>query len=331
MRRERLSAQLVADIREVQALTEIREDKIGSRLDALKEQTRRKEAMVVRLLQEGADPNARDFASQQPRFWEMTLSLLNRMFGHQPAPESLPPSALAIAVQADDTVVATALLQAGASDVNAKIQPTGDSDQFPLVNYSVHLGNLEIVKALCAHRADLHKRTLWGHPILEAVLAGQTSYRYPQNKAADISQRYDVGRRTEIFHLLQAQGVQYEANSKDGYERLLEAVDGNFLEVTKELLAAGVSPNAKQEWSHSFPYAPLRCAVEHNNPALVKLLLQYGAPKDANSEKLLLEHRAGIHPWGNRGAEIHRFGHKRNLSVYSSLTPTRIGEYGAKR
>jgi ankyrin repeat protein len=320
LRQDRLSAQLIATLKEVPSHFEIDYDaeaeKIAQGRERLKQVTRRKEVQVARLLQEGADPNVRDFGTVKRSFWEEAKFLLKQMFKHSPATASLPRSALSIAVQADNTVMVTALLKAGANDVNAEIETTdGRNYRFPLVNYAANVGNLEIVKELCAREADIHKLNSQSEIILQSALEGSGRYDVPSNRDADVAWLLDHRRRTEIFHLLQAKGAKVEANSETGHALLFAAAGGDFLELTRELLAAGVPANARPEWVVYPPeFTALDYAVTIDDIALVKLLLQYGAStEDAHSEaailyvkspavaRLLLVHGADIHAICRRG------------------------------
>ena len=317
LRRQRLSAQFLAAIKDIQAVSDINhdpdDDKGQRRREKLKTRILNAETTAVRLLQAGADPDVRDFATVKRTFWEEAKFLLKRMFRHSSASASLSPSALAMAVQADDAVIVTALLNAGANDVNAYLETNGNDSRFPLVNYGAYSGNLEIVKELCVHRADIHRLSHnsipQGEPILQSTLEGSNQYRSYMHKVTDLSEILDRRRRTEIFHLLLAKGARYEANSKEGYELLSAATAGDFLEVTREMLAAGVPPNASPKWLDNSPdNTPLANAVNTDDIPLVKLLLQYGADtRDVHSESpilsarspkmaaLLLAHGADIH------------------------------------
>jgi ankyrin repeat protein len=312
LRQERLSAQLLATVKEEPSLSAIdyykAQDTTRPDREYFKPQILRNEATVVRLLQEGADPDVRDLAIVERPFWEKIKFLLKGILKHTSASADLSPSALAIAVQTNDTVIVTALLKAGARDVNAEITIFSDGGgeyhtQYPLINYSAYVGNLEIVKELCAHGADIHKLDSEGAPILQSALEGGT-FETAFEKDTDGLVVQDRRRRTELFHLLLAKGAKYEANSKIGYALLSAAVAGDFLDLTRELLAAGVPPDAKPGWPvDSSDESPLDSAVANDDFTLVKLLLQYGASaRDAildarNPEmaRLLLAHGADIH------------------------------------
>ena len=323
MRRERLSAQLLTTLKDLQSLAyttyNAEEDKNGRELGRLKQQVRSDEGKAVRLLQAGADPDVRDFASVKRDFWQEAKFLLKRMFRHSPASASLPRSALSFAVEADDAVIVMALLKAGANDVNAEIETPGGFNRFPLVNYGAYNGNLEIVQELCAHGADVHKLSSTSvpevEPILQTTLEGTSRYSGSLHNFMEVSQNLERKRRTEIFHLLLAKGAKYEANSKEGYALLRAAAESDFLEVTRELLAAGVPPNARPKWLDYTPeFSPLDAASNNDDIPLVKLLLQYGAlTRDPQSESpvlglkstemanLLMQHGADIHAIHTRG------------------------------
>ena len=319
LRQERLSAQLLTAIKDVQAISERNYDpaydKHNQKLNALKQQAARDEVKTVRLLQEGADPNVCDFAAGRRTFWEEMRFLLKRMFRRSPTSANLSRSSLAIAVQVDDTAIAAALLKAGANDVNAELDTPSGDDRYPLVSFGAYNGNLEIVTSLCAHGADLRRQSVDGTAVLLATLEGTGRYIPPNVQNAGVFPALNHKRRTEIFHLLLANGVRYDPNSKEGYALLSAAAEGDFLELTQELLAAGVLPNAKREWLGYPPeYSPLDDAVINDDIALVKLLLRHGAStRDAGSEppilyvkspqmaRLLLAHGADLHATQMRG------------------------------
>jgi ankyrin repeat protein len=328
LRQERLSGQLLTTLKDVQSISEINYDpedgKDVRQRESLKKQIRLDEAKAVRLIQEGADPNVRDFPMVKRTLWEEVKFLLKRTFRRPSAATSLPHSALAIAVQGEDAVIVNALLNAGANDVNAEIETDGDALKFPLVNYGAYTGNLEIVRGLSAHGADLHKISRnyipEGETILHSVLEGSNLYRSYRHKVTDVSDDLDRKRRIEIFHLLLAKGVHYEPNSKEGYELLCAATGRDLAELTRDMLAAGVPPNPQPKWLDTPPeYPPLDSAVASDDIAAVKLLLQYGARiRDEHEEapilyvkslkmaKLLLGLGADIHAvqnWGKRSGE----------------------------
>jgi len=327
-RQERLSAQLLTALKDLYSIAEIdydpADDKNGSQRQALKQEAVRKEAQVVRLLQEGADPNIRDFGPVKRGFWEEAKFLLKQIFGRHSAADALPPSALAFAVQADDAVVVAALLKAGANDVNAEIATQDGEIRSPLVNYGAYNGNLEIVKDLCAHGADIHKLIQGyaptGAPILLCTLSGSNRYRSYQHRVMEVSEDLERQHRVEIFHLLLAKGAKYEVNAPEGYALLSAAVEDDLLALTRELLAAGVLPNANPDWPDDPPeITALDYAAMTDDSALVNLLLEHGAlTNDDRSEpsilyaqspgiaKLLLKHGAdlqGVRMRGKRSGE----------------------------
>ncbi|MCW3053522.1 MAG: Ankyrin repeat protein 17 [Chthonomonadales bacterium] len=276
-------------------------------LKDFKNQIRNGEAEVVLLLHEGADPNVRDTVAVNRGFWEEVEFLLKRMLRPPSASTTLPRSALAFAVQAKNTAIATALLKAGANDVNAEVE-THSGHRYTLVNYSAYSGNLEITRELCAHGADLRLNSS-RDSILQSALGGRADISidliYSEKNAL---KQPEIVRRTEIFHLLEAKEVTYKANSGEGYALLLIAAAHGLPGVTRELLAAGVPPDAKPMTYDAREDSPLDVAVYNDDLPLVQLLLQYGASTrraDADSPmlyvrspqvaKLLLAHGADLH------------------------------------
>jgi ankyrin repeat protein len=298
LRQERLSAQLLATVKDLPSDADItydaEDEKSGQGRERVKQRTLQDEAKAVRLLQEGADPNVRDFAAVKRTFWQEMKFLLQRFLKRPSAAGPLPRSALAIAVKADNAVIVTALLKAGANDVNAETVTYVDGLKFPLVNYGAYNGNYEIVGELCAHGADIHKfgesYVAEGEPILQTVLSGSNRYHDRSNEDEKAAEVLDRKHRTEIFHLLLTKGERYEPNSKTGHLLLLAAAEGSFLEITRELLDAGVPVRARPEWIDYPPeMSPLDAAVSNDHIALMQLLLERGAPtRDPNSEPPIL-------------------------------------------
>jgi len=297
LREDLLSAQLITVLKDLYPPLKIADDPKGLYRQRAIPQNREKEAEALHLLKEGASPNARDIATCPHSFWEEVRYLMRRMSEPPPNPAVLPPSALAIAVQADDTVIATALLKAGANDVNAEIDPTNVDFRFPLVNYAAYQGNLEIVQALCAHGANLHKRSHNHNPVdyyfpepereplvrpaeeplLQSVLRGGVEDILDDQPRAPEA-LLDRKRRVAIFHLLLTQGAKYDPNGQEGYALLAVAAEGDYLEVARELLEAGVLPNADPDWLDDPPsVTPLDYAVRTDDLPLVELLLRKGA------------------------------------------------------
>lgn len=347
-REERLSAQLLVSVRDLQILSivsvEPEDDKDGHVRANLKQQGIDDEARVVRLLQEGADPNVRELGSVQRTSWEEIKFLVTRMFKRPSASVPQPPSALAIAVQAGDTVSVTALLKAGANDIHAEIEPNSGG-RYPLVNFSAFAGNLEIVQELCAKGADIHRSDYQGMSALRSAL-GESYWYVHEAEFKGKEPALNRNRRTEIFHVLLAKGARYQANSKEGYDLLYAAVDEGFLELTQELLASGVSPNAQRKWLTTLPeYTLLDAAVEKDNIALATLLLQHGAStqekqaeppmpcvKSVEMARLLLQHGADPNDRGSEGLTAIQLAKLRaSPSSDAAGIVALLKDYGAKR
>jgi len=285
-RQERLSAQLLAVVKE--GLLHSHRDSGGQ---AQGDSFPSSEVEVTRLLQAGADPNARDDPENNRTLREEIWYLLRRMFTHPVSGQSLPPSALNIAVHAGDASIVTVLLQAGADDINAEIlSPVA---RYPAVNYAAQFGDLEVVWALCIRRADLNRTDSEGESALLVSLEAldNEAVAYDRATAADVDR--ERKRRSEIFHLLLAQGAHFQAGSQ-GQALLCAAAEGGFFDVARELLAAGVSPDAawhKPDGTQAL--SPLAAAVKNEDLPLVKLLLQQGATtKDPSRESpLVFAHR----------------------------------------
>lgn len=319
-RRLQLSARLIAAIKQIQELEDSPDDADGDNPKVLgpketQEKVRRGEALALRLIQEGADPNTRDFAVVKRTFWQDVRFLLEQTFGRRSGSKSLPPSALALAVQADNASIVKALLKAGANDVDAVLEYAESGAHFALVNYGVYEGNLEIVQGLCDHRAKLTQGSVdfsgQSLGLLLTTLQGDPGYRYGRyrHQVTEFAKRREREQRTEIFHLLLSKGVRYIPHSEEGYSLLCAAAEHAFAELVQEMLAAGVPPKAPSRWIGSpADCSPLDYAVMNDDIPLVKLLLQHGASaRDIRLEEpmafaespemadLLLKHGADPH------------------------------------
>lgn len=279
IRRERLSAELIATVKAAQALREevwisLKNDPNAAEAYTRyqEERNRRKrqfEAKVALLLKEGADPNAHDLDPVHRNLWEEIAALLHRTFR---APAVSPSSSvLALAVEADDAGMVKALLNAGAGDVNAEIHDGGE--RYPLVNYAAALDDLEMVQALCEHGADIHRTSDEENLPHQSILLTALAIEIGQLRYGD-----DHRKHAEVFHYLLARGATYQPKSREGYDLLCAATESDLPEVARELLMAGAPPNppADPNVSH-WDESPLINAVTTADIALVDLLLQYGA------------------------------------------------------
>jgi len=77
-------------------------------------------------------------------FWAEAKLLLKRMLKRPSASGGLPRSALAIAVENDDTVIGDRLAESRCKRRKRVIQVRDIDDRYPLVNYAARAGNLEI-------------------------------------------------------------------------------------------------------------------------------------------------------------------------------------------
>ena len=314
MRQERLSGQLLTTIKSVLSRWEpYYGDDEKAEQEKVKQQNRKDEVTVMRLLREGADPNVRDFPVRKRTLWEEVRFRLKRVLKPPPASGTLPPSALALAVQADDTAITTALLKAGADDVNGRVDFGQGVQSAPLVNYAASVANLEIVRALCAHGADIHQRGLFQSTpdasVLLSALGNDCEYTDTMILYTNEKTRRKGKVRIEIFRLLLTLGAKYDPESAEGASLLDAATQGDYLEVVQQLLAAGVPPHIEGDPADGCAdYTPLDNAVATDDINLVRLLLRYGASvrekgaeppillaRSAKMAQLLLEHGADIH------------------------------------
>jgi hypothetical protein len=125
--------------------------------------------------------------------------------------------------------------------------------------------------------ADIHKHSKGslseGYSILESALAAHDTPLIPLHRSMKAAEVLVRQRREEIFHFLRAQGATYWADSEEAEALLCAAAENDLMEPARELLVAGVSPNANPDTGHA-NYAPLAFAVENDDIPLVQLLLQ---------------------------------------------------------
>jgi len=110
--------------------------------------------------------------------------------------------------------------------------------------------------------------------------AGDTYSGYALSSAATLG-------HTEIVQLLLDRGANVDIASDDGYRPLIEAIAANQTPIVQLLLERGADPNRM-----AASLTPLEFAIQDNNVAAVKLLLQAGATvKPADGRDLLAKAR----------------------------------------
>jgi len=270
---------------------------------------RQKDGVDVQiLLRQGADPNAREIPTPPPAtFQQRLLALLDLLRGRRPQPPPDAPSALMLAVQTDSAPIVTSLLDAGAKDVDARIEETNESTTTatPLLCQAAQAGNLEIVQALLNHGADREAKDTKGETAL--IMAASRNTLYDENSAIIPSaRRYSAEtKQTDIVRLLLERGTNIQAADSEGCTALAEAAGQDNLEMALLLLKRGANPNVPCGWRNE---TPLVFAARNENLPLINALLQKGAKMElpgtespllqtANPELMafLLDHGTNIH------------------------------------
>jgi uncharacterized protein len=130
--------------------------------------------------------------------------------------------------------------------------------------------------------------------LLDAVAAGRLGdvrvalERGANPNAGDLYRGYALASaatlgHTEIVQLLLERGAKVDSPADEGYRPLIEAIAANQTPIVQLLLARGADPNRVASGK-----TPLEFAIQSNNPAAVKLLLQAGATvKPADGRNLL--------------------------------------------
>jgi len=207
-----------------------------------------------KLLEMGADPNAKDELGRTPlhlatQFGYLGLVKLLLDSGVDPnmRNDRDGKTALHYAVVRDNFMVVL-LLEAGADPDIAD-----DSGETPL-HVAAHVGNYEAVKLFLNYRVSLE---------LKDEYFGRT----PLHWAA-------MGWHADIVWLLLLRGADPNVQDGIGHTPLHLAVKTKpCVDVAKILLEAGADPNIQDAYGRT----PLHYAVFHDNPRIISLLLRYGA------------------------------------------------------
>ncbi|HLK60934.1 MAG TPA: ankyrin repeat domain-containing protein [Chthonomonadaceae bacterium] len=248
---------------------------------AIKENNSRK---ALTLLDEGADPNARDNPQVPPSFLQMLMLLLRRHYQDTDRPTALL-LALGVRVEFDTHKNSTAM--------------SGSPDK----------DNLQIVQALCDHGADMNGRSTWGYtPIMAAAFAeAPTSIiKLLLDRGAGVNAR-DIRGQTALMlaagnwnvanvRLLLERGADVKARDKQESTALIETVrktddppstntDGMIHKTLEVLLDHGADVNAQDDAGMT---------------ALMHLFLSTEGETDTCAH-LLIERGANIHLKNHRG------------------------------
>ena len=215
-----------------------------------------------KLLEMGADPNAKDELGRTPlhlaaQFGYLGLVKLLLDGGADPnmRNDHDGKTALHYAVVRDNFMVVL-LLEAGADPDIAD-----DSGETPL-HVAAHVGNYEAVKLFLGRRVSVN---------LKDEYFGRT----PLHLAAH-------GWHADIVWLLLLNGANPNERDRSGRTPLHYAVYTRpEVRVARILLEAGADPNIQDAYGRT----PLHYAVFHDNPRIISLLLRYGADPNIKDNK----------------------------------------------
>jgi len=126
-------------------------------------------------------------------------------------------------------------------------------------------GNHEIVRLLIDAGCDIDKATNDGQSPLERAASGLSS-------SCTLS----------IVRYLIEHGADVNHADKAGRTALMNCAFGGYLEIAHCLLEAGADPNLRS--NHNETAVNFACKAQHENPKLLKLLLESGSDADAIDE-----------------------------------------------
>lgn len=132
----------------------------------------RETALALQLLDAGADPNTMQQVASHPLLVGRLLNLLQRSKNGASLAQEAPRSVLALAFTADEPEVIKALLQHGATDVDAVTQAPGSFMPRPLLMIAADSGYREIVNLLLQRGAAPNIVDESGHTALDEAVIG---------------------------------------------------------------------------------------------------------------------------------------------------------------
>ena len=178
----------------------------------------------------------------------------------------------------------TDLLKRGA-DVNA----TNRAGMTPLM-MAASRGHLEAVKLLLEKGADVKAESIFGTALKQAaagrhleivkLLLAKSDLSVTDNFGWSVLMRAVESGSLEMVELLLAQGVDVNAQAKDGRTALMIAASRKRPEIAKLLLERGAEANAKNQDGETALFS----AVESGDPEVAEILLDNGAAIDEENE-----------------------------------------------
>lgn len=170
----------------------------------------------------------------------------------------LGPASLADAIQSGNRAAALEMISKGA-DVNV-----AESDGTTPLHWAVHRDDIDLVDRL--------------------LKAGAKANRVNDYGASPISEAATVG-NVAVLQMLLDKAANVESPNADGQTALMIVARTNNVAAARLLLVKGADVNRSEEWRQQ---TPLMWAAAQSQPAMVKLLLTYGANPNA---------RAAVNAW----------------------------------
>ena len=230
---------------------------------------------VMRLLTQGADPNARERPYVRRSLWEHITGLFDRL-SDQAVGQRTEASALALAVEQGDTQSTRALIARGARDADPQVIDLGyfgDGSPRPLILIAVHQGNREIVQALLDQGAKLESRDGYGWTALMVGIDGL--HKSLANNGLSGPERQAVLQKYRgVLRLALDRGVPLEEGDEEGETALRHAVQANEPEIVADLLARHADPNHPDSMGK---WTPFSAAVHRNDIPMVEAMSAKGA------------------------------------------------------
>jgi len=264
--------------------TPVRQERVNRALIAAIKKNDTKTALA--LLNEGADPNARDMPPQHLSLWRL---LLDRLRGKQPAP-SQAPTALMLACAwrendasskpaSDNWQLVKAFLERGAQ-VNVMDKETGET---PLLQAAV-LNKTKVCQLLIERGAKVNVTDNNGGTPLIWAIGNKTLVRLLINKGANVRADSNAqavldaqdphGDDPAITELLLSRGAPVDATEPyQHYTALDAAIIYGKVRSVRLLIHHGADVNHKASDGET----PLKLAKEWQHPMIVQILKQAGA------------------------------------------------------